>query len=65
LEDGNGLEYVSTRTVHEWTRRRIVPFRRLPHSRALLFLEEKLLAFESGAELRVVERGGGIYVTPR
>lgn len=55
---------VCVRTIHERTRTRTIPFRRFPHTRACLFLEEELLAFEQGAELLIDERNGGVYVRP-
>ena len=55
----------STRSVHELTRLREIPHRRLPRSRRCLFLVEELEAWEAGAALEVVELpGGGRVVRP-
>jgi excisionase family DNA binding protein len=52
----------STRSVHELTRLREIPHRKLPGSRRCLFLEEELEAWEAGAQLEVIElpRGGRV-----
>lgn len=56
----------STRSVHELTRLREIPHRRLPGSRRCLFLVEELEAWEGGAPLEVVEMArGGRVVRPR
>lgn len=60
---------ISVRTVHELTRKRAIPCRRLPGTRRVLFLEAELLAWvEAGGaeELEVVEgRAGGFVVRPK
>lgn len=56
----------STRSVHELTRLREIPHRRLPGSRRCLFLVEELEAWEAGAPLEVVEMArGGRVVRPK
>jgi excisionase family DNA binding protein len=54
--------HCSPRKVHELTRLREIPHRRLPGARRCLFLEAELAAWEGGAELEVVElpRGGRV-----
>ena len=55
----------SVRTVHELTRLRLIPHRRLPGSRRCLFREDELEAWENGATLEAVELGqGGRVVRP-
>lgn len=55
VEDVAARLRCSTRKVHELTRCREIPHRRLPGSRRCLFLEADLAAWEAGAELEVVE----------
>ena len=52
----------SLRTVHELTRTRGIPHRKLAGSRRCLFLVEELQAWESGTDLEVQElpRGGRV-----
>ncbi len=58
---GQSTDWVWTRTG-----RREIPFRRLPRSRACLFLEAELQAWDDGAALEVVELSdGGVRVIPR
>ena len=45
----------SIRTVHELTRRRSIPHRKLPGSRRCLFVESELRQWLDGADLDVVE----------
>jgi excisionase family DNA binding protein len=55
----------SVRSVHELTRRRAIPFRRLPGMRRCLFVEAEVLAWvdAGGApELEVVEGQRGAVV---
>jgi excisionase family DNA binding protein len=56
----------STRTVHELTRTKSIPHRRLPGSRRCLFRSDELEAWESGSPLDITElpRGGRV-VAPR
>jgi excisionase family DNA binding protein len=55
----------SRRTVHELTRLREIPHRRLSGSRRCLFRVEELEAWENGADLELVElAGGGRVVRP-
>jgi excisionase family DNA binding protein len=50
----------SVRTVHELTRTKAIPHRKLAGTRRCLFLEAELEAWEGGAELEVVaDRGDG------
>lgn len=50
----------SARTIHELTRTKAIPHRRLPRGRRCLFLLDELEAWEAGAPLEVIEmpRGG-------
>jgi excisionase family DNA binding protein len=45
----------SVRRVHELTRRRAIPHRRVPGTRRCLFVERELHLWLDGAELDVVE----------
>lgn len=45
----------SVRTVHELTRRRAIPHRRVPGTRRCLFVESELREWLNGAELDVRE----------
>ena len=57
---------VSRRTVHRWAEHGLIPHRKLPRMRRLLFSEEDLAAWEDGAELETVELpGGGRLVRPK
>jgi hypothetical protein len=62
VEDVCARLHVKPRTVHEWTRLREIPHRKLPGSRRCLFLEAELVAWEAGAQLEVVNlpRGGRV-----
>lgn len=62
VEDVAARHRCSTRSVHELTRLRAIPHRKLPGSRRCLFLEHELAAWENGAALEVVElpRGGRV-----
>ena len=66
VEDVAELLGCSTRSVHELTRRRTIPFRRIPGTRRCLFVESEILAWvdAGGAqELEVVEGArGGVVV---
>ena len=59
----------STRSVHELTRKRAIPFRHIPGTRRCLFVEAEILAWvdAGGAqELEVVEGDrGGVVVRLR
>jgi len=59
----------STRSIHELTRRRAIPFRRIPGTRRCLFVEAEVLAWvDAGGTvpLEVVEGDrGGVVVRPR
>jgi len=68
VEEVAALLGCSTRTIHERTRLREIPCRRLPGTRRVLFLEAELEAWiESGGTipLDVVEgERGGVVVRP-
>jgi hypothetical protein len=56
----------STRSIHERTRLRSIPCRRVGGTRRFLFLESELLEWVDGAELEVRETAdGGVVVRPR
>jgi excisionase family DNA binding protein len=58
--------HVSTRVVHELTRNKSIPHRKLPGMRRVLFVEAELEQWENGAELEVVDlRDGGRIVRPK
>jgi len=69
VEQAAELLLCSVRTVHERTRRRELPCRRLPGARRILFLPEELEAFvEAGGALELeVHEGlrGGFVVRPK
>jgi excisionase family DNA binding protein len=69
VEDVAGLLGLSVRSVHELTRQRRIPCRRIPGTRRVLFDEDELRAWvdEGGAgALEVIEgRDGGLVVRPR
>ena len=52
----------SVRSIHELTRAKAIPHRKLPGARRCLFREDELLMWEDGADLEVVElpRGGRV-----
>ena len=55
----------STRTIHELTRTHAIPHFKRPGSRRCLFREDWLAAWESGADIDVVEQDrGGRVVRP-
>jgi excisionase family DNA binding protein len=55
----------SVRTIHELTRARAIPHRKLPGARRCLFKQDELLAWEDGTDLEVLEPpGGGRVVRP-
>lgn len=68
-EDVSELLGVSLRSVHELTRRRAIPFRKIEGTRRALFLEDELRTWvEAGgsAPLEVIEgERGGVVVRPR
>ncbi|MBA3843204.1 MAG: hypothetical protein H0X39_11440 [Actinobacteria bacterium] len=54
------------RTIHELTRTRAIPHRRLPDARRCLFVRREVLAWLNGASLEAVELArGGRIVTVR
>jgi excisionase family DNA binding protein len=58
----------STRSVHELTRKRAIPCRRIAGTRRILFREDELAAWvDAGGDLDldVSERGGGLVVKPK
>jgi hypothetical protein len=65
VEEAADLLRMSVRALHERTRHRTVPMRKLANSRKLLFVESELHDFMNGAELEVVEKAdGSILVKP-
>ena len=55
----------SVRTIHELTRAKAIPHRKLPGARRCLFREDELLAWEEGTDLEVLELpDGGRVVRP-
>ena len=52
----------SVRTVHELTRLKLIPHRRLPGSRRCLFRIDELEAWEDGAQLETVDPGAAAQV---
>jgi excisionase family DNA binding protein len=66
VEDVSALLGISVRTVHELTRQRRIPCRRIPATRRILFDSDELAAWvDAGGtvELEVIEgRDGGLVV---
>ena len=54
----------SRRTIHELTRGRKIPHRKLPGRRRCLFRPDELEAWENGAQLHVTELPRGGHVSP-
>lgn len=67
VEDVAARLRCSIRTVHELTREKRIPHRKLPGSRRCLFRADELEAWEKGARLEVteLERGGRIVCPAR
>jgi excisionase family DNA binding protein len=66
VEEVARLLRCSTRSVHELTRAREIPHRRLPGTRRCLFTAADLAAWMDGAQLEVVELPkDGRVVRPR
>ena len=69
VEDVGRLLGISTRSVHELTRRRAIPCRRIAGTRRILFDAEEVSDWvDSGGavELEVIEgRDGGLVVRPK
>ena len=56
---------MSVRAVHERTRTRSLPMRKLAATRKILFVRDELLEWMDGAELETVEKpDGSIIVRP-
>jgi predicted DNA-binding transcriptional regulator AlpA len=67
VEDVAALLGSSTRSVHELTRLRRIPCRRIAGTRRVLFVEEEVLAWvdaAGGMPLEVLEPNGGLVVRP-
>jgi excisionase family DNA binding protein len=62
VEETARLLRCSTRSIHELTRHRRIPHRRLLGGRRCLFLEAELWAWADGADLEVIERPAGARV---
>ena len=62
VEEAADLLNVSPRSVHERTRLRALPLRKMPGQRKILIPREELLAWIDGAELEVVEKDNGTVV---
>jgi excisionase family DNA binding protein len=62
VEEAAELLRRSPRSVHELTRSRKIPHRRLVGMRRLLFLADELEAWADGAELETIELADGSRV---
>ena len=62
VEEAAELLRRSPRSIHELTRLRRIPHRRLPGMRRLLFLEDELKAWVDGCELEVRNLADGSRV---
>jgi hypothetical protein len=65
IEEAADLLRMSVRAVHERTRTKSIPMRKMAATRKLLFVRDELVAFMDGAELEVTEKSdGSIIVKP-
>jgi hypothetical protein len=65
IDEAAELLRMSVRAVHERTRTRSIPMRKLSAARKILFVRDELLAFMDGAELQVTETpDGSVIVRP-
>jgi hypothetical protein len=65
IEEAAELLRMSVRAVHERTRTRSIPMRKLSAARKILFLESELHAYMDGCELTVDARpDGSVIVRP-
>ncbi len=69
VEDVARLLGISVRTIHELTRQRRIPCRRIPGTRRILFDSEEIsdwVDVGGAVELEVIEgRDGGLVVRPK
>ena len=66
VEDVAPMLGMSRRTLHELTRKSLIPHRVLPHGRRCLFQDDWLAAWADGAELERIDLpGGGRIVRPK
>jgi hypothetical protein len=66
IDEAAELLRMSVRAVHERTRTRSIPMRKLAATRKILFVREELLAYMDGAELTVFEKSdGSVIVRPQ
>jgi hypothetical protein len=64
VEEAADLLRMSARALHEFTRTRSVPMRKMARTRKLLFVKSELIEWMNGAELDVVVKDdGSIIVT--
>jgi hypothetical protein len=65
IKEAADLLRMSVRAVHERTRTKSIPMRKMAATRKLLFVRDELIAFMDGAELLVTEKAdGSIIVKP-
>jgi hypothetical protein len=65
IDEAAELLRMSVRAVHERTRTRSIPMRKLAATRKILFVRDELLAYMDGADLETIEKSdGSIIVRP-
>jgi excisionase family DNA binding protein len=65
VDEAAELLRMSVRAVHERTRTRSIPMRKLAATRKILFVRDELFAFMDGADLETLEKAdGSIIVKP-
>ena len=65
IKEAADLLRMSVRAVHERTRTKSIPMRKMAATRKLLFVRAELVAFMDGAELLVTEKAdGSVIVKP-
>jgi excisionase family DNA binding protein len=66
VEQAAELLHQSPRSIHERTRLRAIPMRKLRGTRRVLIPRDELFEFMGGADLEVVEKAdGSVIVRPR
>ena len=65
VKEAADLLRTTVRAVHERTRTKSIPMRKMAATRKLLFVRSELVAFMDGAELEVTEKAdGSVIVKP-
>ena len=65
IKEAADLLRMSVRAVHERTRTKSIPMRKMAATRKLLFVRAELIDFMNGAELETIEKvDGSVIVRP-